>query len=130
MIGPVGKLAVLAVTALICAGVVRRGTPEIALLLVLAAGVAVLGLVMGELQEVVEELWYLAWAASLQEELLRPVLKTVAISVVTKITGEICRCGGEGGLAACVETAGVVLALWVALPLVRGVLELMGELMV
>lgn len=128
--GTVGKLAVLAVTALICAGIVRRGTPEIALLLVLAAGAAVLGLVMGELQEVVEELWYLAWAACLEEEVLRPVLKTVAISILTKITGEICRCGGEGGLAACVETAGVVLALWVALPLVEGVLRLMGELMV
>ena len=126
----VGKVAVLAVTALICAAIVRRGTPEIALLLVLAAGVAVLGVVLGELQGVVEELWYLAWAASLEEEILRPVLKTVAISVLTKITGEICRCGGEGGLAACVETAGVILALWVALPLVEGVLELMGELMV
>ena len=94
--GTVGKLAVLAVTTLICAGIVRRGTPEIALLLVLAAGAAVLGLVMGELREVVEELWYLAWAACLEEEeVLRPVLKTVAISILTKITGEICRCGGE-----------------------------------
>ena len=128
--GAVGKIAVLAVAGLICAAMVRRGAPEIGLLLVLAAGAGVFGLVMGELEGVVEELWYLAWAASLEKELLEPVLKTVAISILTKITGEICRCGGEGGLAACVETAGVILALWVALPLVEGVLELMGELMV
>ena len=34
------------------------------------------------------------------------------------------------GLAACVETAGVILALWVSMPLAVGVLELMEQLLV
>ena len=43
---------------------------------------------------------------------------------------EICRSAGEGGVAAFVETAGAVLALLVALPLIQAVAQLMGELLV
>ena len=70
----------------------------------------------------------LAGVARLDQSVLRPVVKTVAISILTKITGELCRCAGEGGIAAFVETAGTILALGVALPLAEGVLELMGQL--
>ena len=36
---------------------------------------------------------------------------------------------GEGGVAAFVETAGAVLALLAALPLIRAVAQMMGELL-
>ena len=62
--------------------------------------------------------------------MLEPVVKTVALSILTKLTVEICRSAGESGVAAFVETAGAVLALLVALPLVRAVAQLIGELLV
>ena len=57
--------------------------------------------------------------------MVEPVFKTVVLSILTKLTSEVCRSAGEGGLAAGVETAGTVLALAAALPLVGGVMELM-----
>ena len=71
----------------------------------------------------------LAEQAGLSEVLLEPVVKTVALSILTRLTVEICRSAGEGGVAAFVETAGAVLALLAALPLVRAVAQLMGELL-
>lgn len=68
--------------------------------------------------------------AGISEVLLEPVVKTVALSILTKVTGEICRSAGEGGLAAFIETAGTVIALVAALPLVGAVAQLMGELLV
>ena len=44
--------------------------------------------------------------AGLDEALLEPVVKTVALSILTRLTAEVCRASGEGGLAAFVETAG------------------------
>lgn len=123
------KIAALAVTALLCAGTVRRGAPEFALLLVMAAGTGVLLLTMDALGQVLERMQHMAQLAQLDSAVLRPVLKTVALSILTKITGELCRSGGEGGLAAFVETAGTILTLWTALPLAEGVLELMGQLL-
>ena len=49
--------------------------------------------------------------------------------MLTRVTAEVCRCGGESGIAAFVETAGTVLALAVGLPLVQGVLEMIGGML-
>lgn len=123
------KVAALAVTAVLCAGVVRRGAPEFALLLALGAGVCILLLVMDALEQVLGTIQEMAALAQLDTEILRPVVKTVALAIVTRVTAELCRCGGEGGIAAFVETAGTILALAAALPLAKGVLQLMAQLL-
>lgn len=124
------KLAAAGVTAVVLSGVLRKNTPELGLLLTLAAGVWMLALTADGLGAAVELMKELAGQAGLSEALLEPVLKTVALSILTKLTSEICRSAGESGLAAFVETAGTVLALMVALPLVRAVAEMMGELLI
>lgn len=124
------RLAAAAVTAVVLSGVLKKTTPELALLLTMAAGIWMLAVVADGLGAVVELMKELAGQAGVSEVLLEPVVKTVALSILTKLTAEICRSAGESGVAAFVETAGTVLALVVALPLVRAVAQLMGELLV
>ena len=124
------RLAAAAVTAVVLSGVLKKTTPELALLLTLAAGIWMLAVVADGLGAVVELMKELAGQAGVSEVLLEPVVKTVALSILTKLTAEICRSAGESGVAAFVETAGTVLALVVALPLVRAVAQLMGGLLV
>ncbi|MCI8437055.1 MAG: stage III sporulation protein AD [Lawsonibacter sp.] len=123
------KLAAVGVTAVVLSAVLRKNTPELALLLVLAAGLWMLALAAQGLGAAVALMEELAQLAGLSEALLEPVFKTVALSILTRLTVEICRSAGEGGAAAFVETAGTVLALLAALPLVRAVAQLMGELL-
>lgn len=123
------KLAAVGVTAVVLSAVLKRNTPELALLLALAAGIWMLALVADGLGAVIALMDELSQQAGLSEALLGPVVKTVALSILTKLTVEICRSAGESGVAAFVETAGTVLALLVALPLVRAVAQLMGELL-
>lgn len=129
MMGEMAKIAAVGLTAAVLGTVLRRNTPELALLLVLCAGVWILASVAGGLGAVVELMEELAGLAGLSEELLEPVVKTVALSILTRLTAEICRSAGEQGIAAFVETAGTVLALVVALPLVRAVTVLMAEML-
>ena len=124
------KLAAVGVMAVVLSGVLRKNTPELALLLVLAAGIWMLLLIAEGLGGVMELIKQLAGQAGVSDVLLEPVVKTVALSILTKLTAEICRSAGEQGMASFVETAGTVLALVVTLPLVRAVAELMGELLV
>ena len=124
------RVAALAAAAVLCAAVVRRGSGGFSLLLVLAAGTCILLLAMEPLAQVVESITRISRLAQLDGGLVRPVLKTVAISILTKITAELCKSSGEGGLAAFVETAGTALALAVAAPLAENVLTLMAELLV
>ena len=123
------KLTAVGVTAVVLTAVLKKNTPELALLLVLAAGLWMLSLVASGLGAIVALMEELAQQAGLSEALLEPVVKTVALSILTKLTVELCRSAGEGGVAAFVETAGAVLALLVALPLIQAVAQLMGELL-
>ena len=118
-----GEIAALAVAAALCALVVRRGAEGIALALGLGAGALILGQVLGAAEAVRALMDELGGRAGLSPAVLDPVVKTVGISVLTRISAEVCRDAGESGIAASVETAGAVLALWVALPLLRAVLD-------
>ena len=123
------KLAAVGVTAVVLSAVLRKNTPELALLLALAAGLWMLALTAEGLGAVAALIQELADQAGLSEALLEPVVKAVALSILTRLTAEICRSAGEGGVAAFVETAGSALSLMAALPLVRAVAQMMGELL-
>lgn len=123
------KLAAVGVTAVVLSAVLKKNTPELALLLALAAGLWMLAQAAAGLGAAVAMMRELAGHAGVSEVLLEPVVKAVALSILTKLTAELCKSVGEGGVAAFVETAGAALALLAALPLVRAVAQLMGELL-
>ena len=123
------KVAAVAIAAAVLGTVLRKNTPELALLLALCAGLWITGVAAGGLGAVAALMEELAGLSGLSEELLEPVVKTVALSILTRLTAEICRSAGEQGIAAFVETAGTVLALVVALSLVRAVTVLMAEML-
>lgn len=124
------KVAAGAVTAALCAAVVRRGTPELGFLLALAAGAWILWTVADSLTLVTEWMKSLCELAGLEDWLIEPVFKTVILSILTRLTAEVCKSAGESGVAAFVETAGTILALAVSLPLVGGVLKMMEGMLV
>lgn len=117
------KVAAVAVIASICAVVVKKNAREVGLLLALAAGTLVLSMVLGAVESVRELMDELGETANLSPAVLAPVVKTVGIAILTRIAAEVCRDAGESGISAFVETAGAALALAVALPLLRAVLD-------
>ena len=123
------KIVVGAVAAALCAVVLRKHAAEFAVLIVLAVGVWVMTLVAQALAGVIDCLDRLAELAGLDEALIRPVIKVVGLSVVTRVAGEVCRGVGESGIAAYIEVAGTFLALASALPLVSAVVERMSEML-
>lgn len=123
------QAAALCVIAALLALVVRRGSPEAALLLILGATVAVLLSLAGSLKLLMDFLGELVEESGLSKDLFIPLYKTVGIALVVKLGGSLCRDAGESALASVVETAGAVCALLTALPLLRAVLTLLLELM-
>lgn len=118
----------LCVVGALLALVLKKGSPELALLLTLAAVAAVLLTLAGALGELLDFLREIGEASGLSEDLFTPLYKTVGIALVVKVGGSLCRDAGESALASAVETAGTVCALLVSLPLLRAVLALLLEL--
>ena len=125
----VEKMAALAVVAALCALVVRQSAREVGLVLSLAAGAIILTQALGAVEAIRSLIEELGDRAGLSPAVLDPVLKTVGIAVLTRVAAEVCRDAKESGIAAFVETAGAVMALYVALPLMRAVLDTVGELL-
>ena len=117
-------LGAAGVTAALCAVMVRQRSPELALVLAAAGCVLLLWNTLPLLETVRDVLEELAGLTDLSPTLLRPMLQTVGLALVTKLAAALCRDAGEGSLAAFVEVAGAAAAVVVALPLPKMVLQL------
>ncbi|MCI2058826.1 MAG: stage III sporulation AC/AD family protein [Oscillibacter sp.] len=123
------QIAAACVTAALLALLLKKGTPELAALVTLAAVAAVFLALSGFLGQLLDFLQELSQKTGVSQELFTPLYKTVGIALVVRIGGSLCRDAGESGLAAVIETAGAVCALLVALPLLRMALSVLLELM-
>ncbi len=123
------RLSAIAVTAALCALVIRGRVPELAVVLALAAGALLLGQALEAAAGVKGLTDSLAHTAGLSAQVWKPVWKTVGIGVVTRLAAAVCKDAGEGGVAAFLETAGASLALLTALPLVETVFDTLEGLL-
>ena len=123
------RVAAICVTGALLAVVIKRGSPEIALLLTLAGVAVVLLFLAGEVAQLLRFLRELSAKSGVPEKLFVPLYKTVGIALVAKVGSELCKDAGEAALAALVDTAGAICSLLVALPLLQAVLSLLLELM-
>ena len=123
------QTAALCVLAAMLTLVLKKGSPEIGILMTLAAAASVFLVLAGQLSRLLDFFRETAAAGGLRQELLEPLYKTIGISLVVKFGGNLCRDAGESALAAVIETAGSVSALLVSLPLMQMVLSTLTELM-
>ena len=119
----------LCVVGALLALVVKRGSPETALLLAVGAAVVVALALAGVVKELLAFLGELGSASGVSADLFVPLYKTIGIALVVQVGGNLCRDAGESALASVVETAGTLCALLAALPLLRAVLDMLLELM-
>lgn len=122
------KLAAGAAAAALCAVCLRRTAPEFSVVIAVAAGAWLLLNAAGVMTDVVHLMGRLAGLASVGQDVFLPVIRVVGLSILTHVTGELCRSAGEGGIAAVLQTAGTMLALAAAAPLIASVLELVAEM--
>lgn len=125
----VWTVGAVALVGAICLVTLRRQNGEMALLVGIATCAVLLLGVADVLKSVGLLVRELASIAGIENELLRPVLKTAGIAVLIGLTAQICRDAGAGAIAMAAELCGVFCALYAALPLIQAVLGLLLELM-
>lgn len=119
------KLAALCVICLLPATLLRKQSPEQALLLVLAALAVVLARCLTLAMPLLEEMRGLFRQAGIEPDYISILLRTVAAALVSRFCADVCRDGGSQTLATAAETAGAVAALAISLPLIRAVAGLL-----
>ena len=80
------------------------------------------------LQPVLELLRSLQKEANLNGELLTIILKAVGIGLIGEVAALICADGGNAALARGVEIATAAVLMWLSLPMIKQLLELIQQI--
>jgi stage III sporulation protein AD len=113
------KIAAVAVAGAILSHVLRKNSPEMSLLLTVALALIAVALAFDVVAGVTDFLKSVAETAQISSAVLSIVLKTVGISIITKLSADVCRDAGQTSVASGVELTGAFTALYVSLPLFR-----------
>ena len=119
------KLSALCVALMVPVLLLRKKTPEQALLLTIAILAVALARCLSAAAPVLEELRALFQRSGVEPAYVSILLRTVAAALVTRLCADLCRDGGSQALATAVEAAGALAVLLIALPLLRAVTELL-----
>lgn len=122
------KVLLIGVTASILAVTVYKSVPGISFVLSLAAAVLTLLIAMAFLEPLIDFLRETFALCGVSGVYTGPLLKCMAISILTMIGANLCKDAGQGSTASSIEIAGVVAALYAALPLLNTFLKMIGEL--
>lgn len=123
------KAAAVGLTGAVFCLLLKKTAPELGFLVSVAVSLMAAGLGVSLLEEAVELLEMLRREADLAPAMVSPVLKCVGIGVVTRLSVDMCRDAGQGAVASAVELCGTACALTAALPLVRTLLSMIGEML-
>ncbi len=122
------KIAAVCVPAALIAAVLRKDSPAMAMLVALAAGCVIIFSTLGAVGELGGFLREVADTAGVSSTVLSVLMKTVGIALVTGMASDLCRDAGLAAAASASQFAGSAAALYVAMPLMRGVLRMIREL--
>ena len=120
------KAAALALTAALIGIVLRRTNPELTLLLSICTVVLIMGAALGFAKSFTELAQTVQRIFGVSETLIKPVIKCVAVAIITKMTSDLCKDSSQAAAASAVELAGTVCALCIIMPLLMSMLTAIG----
>ena len=123
------RIAALAVTGTAAALLMKRGGAPMTLPLAAAVCALVLSLCVQALSPALDTLRRARRLSGLSAAYYLPVLKCLAIGILSRGAADLCRDGGQTAMAGAVEFGGAAAALWVSLPLMESLLDLLEDLL-
>ncbi len=120
------KAAALALTAALIGIVLRRTNPEMTLLLSICTVVLIMGAALGFTKSFTELAQTVQRIFGVSETMIKPVIKCVAVAIITKMTSDLCKDSSQSAAASAVELAGTVCALCIIMPLLMSMLTAIG----
>ncbi len=125
----VWKGAVLCLIGGIFAALLKKKTPELAIMLSLAV-VTVVGVgIVQTIRTVAEVIEVMARLESFPNDLFAPLIKTVAIALISRLGSDLCRDAGESAMASMLEICGSFGAITVSIPLFKAAWDMLQSML-
>lgn len=122
------KGAAVGIISAVCALLIKKSNQEIGLVIAIAAS-AVICIAAAELFGSISDLIRYAISKSvLSSAIFLPIIKCVGIAIIVNISASLCKDAGQAGIASAVDVLGAAAAVFTALPLIKSLIEIIGEL--
>ncbi|MCD7777688.1 MAG: stage III sporulation protein AD [Clostridiales bacterium] len=108
---------------------VKKDCPQIAAVITVVTSVLILSFVLSKLETVVSLLSKIDNMLSTESSYVKLILKVIAVAYISSFGGKLCRDFGESSIGDKIELGGKIIILVVSLPVITGLLDMLGELM-
>lgn len=123
------QAAALAMIGAILALVLQKQSKELSILLVLGCGICIYFLAVHFLEPVIDFVLELQQIGNLDGDMVRLLLKATGIGILAEVSGTICEDAGEATLGKMVRLCGSCAAMYLALPMLTAVMEMVKKLL-
>lgn len=120
------KSAAAALTAAAVGLLIKKSNPEISLLLGACTTALIAAAAMGFAKGIKELSQTVQNIAGGSATLAAPVLKCLAVAIITKLSADLCKDSSQTAAASALELAGSICAMSIAMPLIISVLKMIG----
>ena len=125
----VWKGAALCLVGGIFAALLKKKTPELAIMLSVAVVIVVGTELLQTMRTVTAMIESLAQLQNLPQDLFAPLLKTVAIALVSRLGSDLCRDAGESAMASLLDICGSFGAIVVSIPLFKAAWDMLQSIL-
>lgn len=121
------KISVFAVIVSILSILLKKNSPDISFMLVIVACSIMIYFVSQLLGNVIDFFKNIAQVSGVPSAVPAVMLKTAGIAIIAKFGADMCRDAGHQSSAAAVEFAGSVVAIYVAIPLMQIMFDMINS---
>ncbi|MCD8116708.1 MAG: stage III sporulation AC/AD family protein [Oscillospiraceae bacterium] len=122
------KAAAIGIAGVVVSLLLKKTAPELGFAVSLSVSLMGLALAMELFQGLSDIIALAQEQTGLSAAVVEPVLKCVGIGVITRISADLCRDGGQGAVASAVELCGAACAMVTALPLIQALFQLINNM--
>jgi len=118
------QIVAIGFIATILSIIVKKQSPEIGIYISIVTGILIFLFVISKLQAVLVVLNQLSAQIQIDDIFLVTILKIVGIAYVAEFGAQICKDAGEGVIASKIEFAGKILIMFLAVPILVSLMDL------
>ena len=107
----------------------NKNVKDFSVVLILLVSCMVMTVMTAYFEPIIDFVEELLHIGNIQSELMKPVLKATGIGIVAEIASLICADSGNAALGKCIQIFATTVILWISIPLMRSMLELMQRML-
>lgn len=124
----IAQIVGIGLVATILIIVVKNQRPEMAVQLSIVTGIVIFMMVIGKFSAILELLSDLSKKTNIDTIYITTLLKIIGIAYIAEFGAEICKDAGESSIASKIELAGKVMIMFLAVPIITSLLNLIVKL--